>query len=168
MMPAAHLDARRRHFEAEMTRRESARVRYALAGAAIVAVLIVAIAALATLHGATGDRAAEKPAKPAVAAITPAQVTVQVFNGTLVGGLGRKYHDQLRALGFNQPAAAYQAPREGLKAESVVFYKPGQKAKAQLLRKKLGIRDIEPLDDVFAPLADASTQVVLVVGADRP
>jgi hypothetical protein len=110
---------------------------------------------------------ASTPAKPKAPAIKPSDVTVQVFNGTLVEGLGRKYHDKIQALGFNQAVQADQAPGDGLKAESVVFYKPGQKAKAQLVRKKLGLNNIEPLDDVFSPLANQATQVVVVVGSDH-
>jgi len=165
MMPRSNLDARRRHFEAEMARRERAYVRYALAGAAIAAVLVAAIAGIAALRGSDTTRpSAEKPAAPA---ITPMRVTVQIFNGTTVTGLARKYQTRIDHLGFVKGAEPASAPPEGFKAESVVFYKPGQKAKAQLLRKRLGIRNIEPLDDVFANLTASRTQVVLVVGMDR-
>jgi hypothetical protein len=167
MMPTVHLDARRRHLEAEMARNELPFLRFAVAATAIAAVLAAAIVGLATLHGGTHETTTKTPAKPAVVAINPSQITVQVFNGTLVAGLGSKYHDKVQALGFNQPVAAAQAPADGLKAESIVFYKPGQKVKAQLVRRKLGIRNIEPLDDVFAPLTDDATQVVIVVGVDR-
>jgi hypothetical protein len=115
--------------------------------------------------GASGG--SSTPAKPKAPAIKPSQVTVQVFNGTFVQGLGRTYADKVRGLGFNEPRVANQAPPEGQKAESVVFYKPGQKAKAQFVRKKLGINNIETLDSVFSPLVDSNTQVVVVVGADR-
>ena len=94
-------------------------------------------------------------------------MTVQVFNGTFVQGLGKTYHDKIEQLGFKAPLSASQAPAAGQKAESVVFYKPGQKAKAQLVRKKLGINNIEPLDDVFSGGTDSATQVVVVVGADK-
>ena len=81
--------------------------------------------------------------------------------------LARKYEAKIEQFGFVKGAEPASAPPEGFKAESVIFYKPGQKAKAQLLRKKLGINNIEPLDDVFANLTATSTQVVLVVGSDR-
>jgi hypothetical protein len=164
MMPRSNLDARRRHFEAEMARGERAYVRYALSGAAIAAVLVAAIAGIAALRGSDTTRpSAEKPSAPA---ITPTRVTVQIFNGTTATGLARKYQARIDHLGFVRGAEPATAPPEGFKAESVIFYKPGQKAKAELLRKELGIKNVEPLDDVFANLTASKTQVVLVVGRD--
>jgi hypothetical protein len=119
----------------------------------------------------TGQGAADSnsatPAKPKPPVIKPASVNVQVFNGTTTPGLGAKYAAEVKAAGFNEPVNAASAPGPGFKADSVVFYKPGAKAKAQLVRKKLNINNIEPLDDVFAPLTNSGVQVVVVVGSDR-
>jgi hypothetical protein len=113
--------------------------------------------------GSSGS-SSKKPKKPK-ATVDPKTVKVAVFNGTLVSGLGAQYGDKVAAAGFPKPVVA-QAPENGQKAESVVMYAPGAKAKAQLVRKKLDINNIEPVDDVFSGLA-GSADVVVVVGADH-
>lgn len=114
--------------------------------------------------GVSGGGDAGKSPKPKPPVVRPADVRVAVFNGTLVSGLGKQYGEKVKSLGFPGPSVN-QAPEAGQKAESVVFYAPGKKPKAQLVRKKLKISNIEPLDDVFSPLA-GNAEVVVVVGAN--
>jgi hypothetical protein len=124
-------------------------------------------AASSTANSGGGGGGSSTAAKPKAPVIKPSQVTVQVFNGTFVEGLGATYLKKVGGFGFKVPTHADQAPPEGQKAESVVFYKQGQKPKALLVRKKLGISNIEALDEVFGKLVNADTQVVVVVGADK-
>jgi hypothetical protein len=113
--------------------------------------------------GSTGGGGSSKSKAPKAPVIQPRSVSVLVYNGTLTAGLGKAYAAKVRAAGFQEPTIAQNAPGNGMKAESVVFYATGKKAQAQLVRKKLRINNIEPLDDVYGPLA-GSADVVVVVG----
>jgi hypothetical protein len=106
------------------------------------------------------EKAAEE--KPKAPAIKPADVKVAVFNGTLTTGLGKETGDKLLSLGFAEPLVN-QAPEEGFKAESVVFYANGKKREARFVAKKLKISNIEPIDELFAGLV-TDEDVVVVIG----
>jgi hypothetical protein len=102
------------------------------------------------------------PAKPKAPAVKPEEVKVAVFNGTLTQGLGRETGDKLISLGFAEPVVS-QAPEEGFKAESVVFYAEGKKREARYVAKKLKISNIEAIDDLFRALV-TDEDVVVVLG----
>jgi hypothetical protein len=118
-----------------------------------------------TSGGGSGEGGQKAPAP----VVRPGDVSVAVFNGTLIPGLAKETGDKIEALGFDRNSVG-QAPPEGQKAESVVFYAPGKKREAQFVRKKLKtvnvtISNIEAIDDVFKPL-QGTADVVVVVGAN--
>ncbi|MGO8956210.1 MAG: LCP family protein [Streptosporangiaceae bacterium] len=74
--------------------------------------------------------------KHAKNAVTRRQVSVDVYNGTLVGGLSAATARKLAALGFTVHKAGLNWRRHNLKL-TVIDYPPGQAAAAALLRKVL-------------------------------
>ncbi|MEA2481098.1 MAG: hypothetical protein QOJ07_3020 [Thermoleophilaceae bacterium] len=98
------------------------------------------------------------------APIRPGDVTVAVFNSTSIPGLAATYGEKIDALGFKKDSVG-QAPANANKAESVVFYVPGKKREAQLVRRKLGISNIEPVDGTFRGLAP-NAEAIVVLGAN--
>jgi hypothetical protein len=114
-----------------------------------------------TQAGTTDEGAS--PEAPRAAPIRPAEVTVGALNSTQTAGLATNVKDQAVALGFKEgPAGNYEGP---LRAESVVMYAPGQRAKATLVRRRLKISNIEPMDDI-ARTAAPNADVVIVIGSD--
>jgi LCP family protein required for cell wall assembly len=65
-----------------------------------------------------------------------AKVSVDVYNGTLTGGLSASTGRQLAGLGFSMHRAGLNWPRHNV-AQTVIEYPPGDSAAATLLRKVL-------------------------------
>jgi LCP family protein required for cell wall assembly len=70
------------------------------------------------------------------ARLSRAQVSVDVYNGTLIGGLSTRTGRQLAALGFSLHRAGLNWPKHNV-AQTVIEYPPGQTAAAALLRAVL-------------------------------
>jgi len=101
---------------------------------------------------------------PAVANIRPSDVTVAVLNGTTVAGLAAQVGEEATADGFTLGTVTNAARTD--QTRSQVLYRKGQKAAADLVANRLGIRSTAPVDALSAELA-GSFDVVVLVGADR-
>jgi LytR cell envelope-related transcriptional attenuator len=110
-----------------------------------------------------GDPTRE-PDAPEPTRINPADVTVAVFNTTQTTGLASRISSRLQSAGF-QPGNIAQAGQRQ-RAESVVMFKPGANDEARAVARKLGISQIEPIDQGSQALA-GNAQVVVLLGADK-
>jgi hypothetical protein len=118
--------------------------------------------------GSTGG--ANKPAatkkkqpKPAPPPINPGTVKVTVENGTGVTGLAHNYGTKLQQDGFNV-INQLTSTQSGV-AESVVEFRPGKSREAALVRRKLGIAQIQPADSTRLSQSGGS-DVIVLLGAD--
>jgi LytR cell envelope-related transcriptional attenuator len=98
------------------------------------------------------------------AAINPKSVTVAVLNGTTVTGLAATTADKVEQAGFRR-GNTDNALTQGQQAESVVEYSKGNIRAAQLVGKKLGISQFEPIDATTQQRAGDAT-VAVIIGAD--
>jgi hypothetical protein len=104
-----------------------------------------------------------KKQRTSSAAIKPADVSVAVLNGTTTNFLASTYGRKLQALGFNVGNEANA--NQGQVNETVVLFKPGKSAEAGLVRRKLGVTQIEPADQAALSQAGGA-DVIVVLGAD--
>jgi hypothetical protein len=98
------------------------------------------------------------------APLNPSSITVAVLNGTTVTGLAATTADKIEAAGF-QRGNTDNALTQGQQAESVVEYSKGNLRAAQLVGKKLGISQFEPIDPDTQKRAGDAT-VAVIIGAD--
>jgi len=114
------------------------------------------------------SQAANKPTtskRKTTPAINPGTVTVAVLNGTSATGLANQLADKVQEFGFKR-GVTDNALIQGQQAESVVEYSHGNKAAAQLVGRKLGISQFEPIDAPTQSRAGGAP-VVVIVGADK-
>jgi hypothetical protein len=98
------------------------------------------------------------------APINTKSITVAVLNGTTVTGLAATTADKVEQAGFKR-GNTDNALTQGQQAESVVEYAKGNLRAAQLVGKKLGISQFEPIDaDTQTRAGDAT--VAVIIGAD--
>jgi LytR cell envelope-related transcriptional attenuator len=88
-----------------------------------------------------------------------------VLNGTTVTGLAATVADKVEQAGFTRGNTT-NALTQGQQAESVVEYSRGNLRAAQLVAKKLGISQKEPIDPQTQSVAGDAT-VTVIVGADK-
>jgi hypothetical protein len=103
--------------------------------------------------------------KKAPPPINPKSITVAVLNGTTVTGLAATVADKVEQAGFTRGNTT-NALTQGQQAESVVEYSRGNLRAAQLVAKKLGISQKEPIDPQTQSVAGDAT-VTVIVGADK-
>jgi LCP family protein required for cell wall assembly len=94
------------------------------------------------------------PAKPAVPALSRGQVSVDVYNGTLISGLSASTGSQLATLGFQVHLSGVDWTSQDI-ARTVIRYPAGQKPAAQLVQQVLPGAALEQVDGL------ARVQVVL-------
>jgi hypothetical protein len=97
--------------------------------------------------------------------LNPKSITVAVLNGTTVTGLAATVADKVEQAGFTRGNTT-NALTQGQQAESVVEYSKGNLRAAQLVAKKLGISQKEPIDPQTQSVAGDAT-VTVIVGADK-
>jgi hypothetical protein len=154
----------------------SSRIGTRYVAVALVGLLVLGGAAAYGVTQLTGDDGGDKsgkahndngsPNKPTRngAAITPANVTVAVLNGTTVPGLAATLRDQIAAAGFKKGMINVFSDQQ--LAESVVQYAPGHQAEAKAVSRIDGVSRREPLTaDSRALTGDAT--VVVIAGADK-
>jgi hypothetical protein len=112
-----------------------------------------------------GTNTSQTSKKPAAPRVVPGSVTVAVLNGTTATGLANQFADKVQEFGFKR-GVTDNALTQGQQTESVVEYAHGSKAAAQLVGKKLGISQFEPVDAPTQGRAGDAT-VIVVVGADK-
>lgn len=98
------------------------------------------------------------------AAVKAGDVTVAALNGTTVPGLAAAMRDRVGAAGFKEGVIDVSSNQQ--LALSVVQYVPGHQAEAQVVGRRLGISQREPISAGSRVLAGDAT-VVVIVGADR-
>jgi LytR cell envelope-related transcriptional attenuator len=98
------------------------------------------------------------------AAVTPGNVTVAVLNGTTVPGLAAALSDQIAAAGFEQGTINNFSDQQV--AESVVQYAPGHREEAEVVGRRVGISQDEPVTADSRVLAGDAT-VIVIAGADQ-
>jgi hypothetical protein len=96
--------------------------------------------------------------------VDPSSVTVAVLNGTTIAGLAALVGEEARNDGFTLGTVTNAARTDQAKSE--VLYRNGQKAAADAVARRLGIRATGPVDALSKELA-GSFDVVVLVGADR-
>jgi hypothetical protein len=111
-----------------------------------------------------GDGGSGRKTSPAAADIRPSDVTVAVLNGTTIAGLAAQVGEEATADGFTLGTVTNAARTDQPRSE--VLYRQGQKAAADLVATRLGIRSTAPVDTLSAELA-GSFDVVVLVGTDR-
>lgn len=111
-----------------------------------------------------GDGGGGGKPTPAAANIRPSDVTVAVLNGTTIAGLAAQVGEEATADGFTLGTVTNAARTD--QTRSQVLYRKGQRAAADLVANRLGIRSTAAVDPLSAELA-GSFDVVVLVGADR-
>jgi hypothetical protein len=138
-----------------------------LAGAGLAAFQIVGDDGQAGSGGQAKKQHApgrDEKSTPAAANIRPADVTVAVLNGTTIAGLAAQVGEEATADGFTLGTVTNAARTDQTKSQ--VLYRKGQKAAADLVANRLGIRSTAAVDALSAELA-GSFDVVVLVGTDR-
>jgi LCP family protein required for cell wall assembly len=103
-------------------------------------------------NGSSGSHPA--PAQPAKPALSRGQVSVDVYNGTLISGLSAQTGSQLTALGFQVHLSGVDWTSQDI-ARTVIRYPAGQKPAAQLVQQVLPGAALQQVDGL------ARVQVVL-------
>jgi LCP family protein required for cell wall assembly len=99
-------------------------------------------------HKAAGHAGAKS--KSAGHVLKPAQVSVDVYNGTLIGGLSGDTGTQLAALGFRVDRSGLDWTSQNL-TQTVIQYPAGQEADAKLVAKAMpgaGLQEVKGLPRV--------------------
>lgn len=112
--------------------------------------------------GDVGSKKSKKQ-KPAPVAIKPGDVSVAVLNGTTTNGLASSIGTKLEQQGFK--VGNEDNSNQGQVNESVVLFKPGKSQEAALVRRRLGLNQIEPADQQ-ALAQGGGADVIVVLGAD--
>jgi hypothetical protein len=117
-----------------------------------------------TGSGSSSGSSSKSKKSHKTAAINTKSITVAVLNGTTVTGLAATTADKVEQAGFKR-GNTDNALTQGQQAESVVEYSKGNLRAAQLVGRKLGISQFEPIDaDTQTRAGDAT--VAVIIGAD--
>jgi hypothetical protein len=142
--------------------------------AAAVALIAVALVVLgvAGVFGGSSKPAKRQAATTAVttttaSAVTPADTTVAVLNGTTITGLAARAADQLQTAGYTigtKTDAADQAQQT-----SEVAYGRGFEAAARKVARIIGVSSsqVVPIDASTRLVAGNTADVVVTMGADK-
>jgi cytoskeletal protein RodZ len=115
-------------------------------------------------HTSTHSRARSKPA-PKAQAVSPAETSVAVLNGTETTGLAHHISADLQQSGYSQAQPLNGRP-PGSGQVTVVQYASGHQAEAEGVAHSLEVSRVQPLEAAVASLA-GSANVVVIVGADK-
>ena len=100
----------------------------------------------------------------AQAPVNPSTVTVSVLNGTTVPGLAAQIGDEVESAGFQRGNVANALDQQ--RPTSTVMFAEGADREAQLVARRLGIAETEPVDPDSQALG-GNASVVVIVGADQ-
>jgi LCP family protein required for cell wall assembly len=121
-----------------------------------------AAAASALFGGLKNDSVATAPRPAARPKLRRSQVSVDIYNGTMIGGLSAGTGTQLAALGFRVHGSGLTWSSLDL-TQTVIEYPAGRKAAANLLHKVLpgaGLRQVRGLARIRILLGSAGYQVL--------
>jgi hypothetical protein len=118
----------------------------------------------------TNSTAKHKPtsshhSESAVAAVSPAETSVAVLNGTNTTGLAHSLSDDLQQSGYLRATALDGSP-PGAHTTTSVEYASGHKAEARAVAGSLDVTQVQPMETAVASLVGAST-VVVIAGEDK-
>ncbi|MGX1886002.1 LCP family protein [Streptomyces sp. NPDC055287] len=102
--------------------------------------------------------------------VAPQQIAVQVYNGTLIRGLGKRVDDGLRSTGFKTTRAPEDADRNDVR-RTLVTYDPRWDRSAKSLRAALPgceLREVEGQGALLKVMAGTDFKGVRTVRADDP
>ncbi|MBT2525502.1 LCP family protein [Streptomyces sp. ISL-99] len=108
--------------------------------------------------------------KTTVVDVAPQQIAVQVYNGTLTRGLGKRVDEALRSTGFKTTRAPEDADRQDVK-RTLVTYDPRWDRSAKSLQAALPgceLRAVEGQGGLLKVMAGTDFKGVRAVGADDP
>jgi hypothetical protein len=111
-----------------------------------------------------GSKTSSKKEKSAPAAVSPGNVSVAILNGTTVNGLASSIGTKLEQQGFK--VGNEDNSNQGQVNESVVLFKPGKSREAALVRRRLGLTQIEPADQQSLAQGGGA-DVIVVLGSDQ-
>src|SRR5204863_4213635 len=98
--------------------------------------------------------------------VAPDKITVAVLNGTAIPGLAAQIGDRVDAEGFTLGTVSNASQSQGERANSVAMYSAGHERDARQVARKLGVRNVQPIDQQSQSIAgDAS--VIVIVGSDK-
>ncbi|GHB27239.1 LCP family protein [Streptomyces chryseus] len=109
-------------------------------------------------------------AKAAVVDVAPQQIDVQVYNGTLTRGLGKRVDDALRSTGFRTTRSPEDADRHDVK-RTLVTYDPRWDRSAKSLQAALPgceLRAVDGQGGLLKVMAGTDFKGVRAVRADEP
>jgi len=115
-------------------------------------------------HASTHSKARSKPV-PKAPAVSPAETSVAVLNGTETTGLAHHISADLQQSGYSQAQPLNGRP-PGSGQVTVVQYASGHQAEAEGVAHSLQVSRVQPLESAVASLA-GSANVVVIVGADK-
>jgi LytR cell envelope-related transcriptional attenuator len=139
-----------------------------MVGGIVIGVVVLALV-ISSLGSSSGNgpqaNSAGAPARSHRAAVSPADTSVTVLNGTTAEGLAHRLAANLQKDGYSQATALGGTP-PGDHQTSVVQYSPGHRAEAEQVARLLGVSAVQPVEASVVPLAGGAT-VVVVVGLDK-
>jgi hypothetical protein len=176
--PAPHLSESRR---APAKRSVGARLAPWLIGLAALGVGVAAILVATSGSGSTGTTTAAQGARTSAtakrrkdhvktAAISPANVTVAVLNGTDIAKLAESTGQRLSTMGYRE-GTIHNAPTQ-THATTIVAYLPGRQSEALQVAKalSLGSPSVQAIDPatltVACPSGPCAADVVVTIGQD--
>jgi hypothetical protein len=118
-----------------------------------------------TSSGSGSSSSSKSKKSHKTASINSKSITVAVLNGTTVTGLAATTADKVEQAGFKR-GNTDNALTQGQQAESVVEYSKGNLRAAQLVGRKLGISQFEPMDTDTQTRAGPAATVAVIIGAD--
>lgn len=121
---------------------------------ALAVAAIVAVSLTGQLSDESGDRGGSR--------LDRASVELVVLNGSEQPSLADKVADGLTAGGWEQVRTGVT----GSSRQTVVLFAKGNKRAAQVLKRELGARVVQPLDRATRAVAPGA-QVVVIAGEDR-
>jgi hypothetical protein len=140
-----------------------------MGGGIVIGVVVLALV-VSSLGGSsgTGPQPESSGGSSALShrpAVSPADTSVSVLNGTTAEGLAHRLAANLQKSGYSQATALDGTP-PGSHETSVVQYSPGHRAEAERVGRLLGVTTVQPLEASVVPLAGGAN-VVVVVGLDK-
>jgi LytR cell envelope-related transcriptional attenuator len=126
-------------------------------------------AATALFDSLKNDKAASKP-RASRSRLSRGQVSVDVYNGTFIGGLSANTGAKLGSLGFRVHGAGLTWPKQDL-SQTLIEYPAGQKAAARLVHRVMPgatLRQVSKLARIRILLGTAGYQVSAGTPAASP
>jgi hypothetical protein len=113
----------------------------------------------------THTSATHSSSEASTPAVSPAETSVTVLNGTETSELAHRFATNLQQDGYTKASALRGSP-PGSHQTSVVEYSNGHRAEAEAVAKSISVSNVRSLESGVAALSNGATVVVLL-GADK-